>query len=256
MILIRCSKLVIIVIAISAFSLPVFADYLPQQVCQDIVDKIDKINDSLSLDYFNHDYQLPKWDANEYFNILQHINMEDKYSLKWLYYYDGMGGFPILYYSNKDVDVSDNENIQQEIIESPFEHNYNYSNYLLLDGSDLSYFEFSVLEVIGGQFCLFWHAIENDNIIICTQEKLEEILLGVGTFREQPLPEDIAIKAREIDINPLIERNEDKVIISLVVFTSWGGFYRESFTIPTTDKYSNITREKEELVYYSCGVRF
>lgn len=192
------------------------------------------------------------FDPNTYFGVFQHLQMEPGYVLDWVYQMDGLGGFPILYARLEEVerfhDLASYEDAAADEL--------NYRNHLVLDGSDMSYIEQMILLTIGGQFNLFWHANYNDTKFVLTPERLERVIAGEYGFGNQPLPDDVASQAREIDLAPMVERGENQIRVGLVTFSNWGGFSRLTLTSPTSGVQTAINQSTETLVLYECGVMF
>ena len=197
------------------------------------------------------------FDPNTYFDVFQHIQMEPGYVLDWVYQMDGLGGFPILYARVEGVErFHDLASYESAAEGSPGADELSYRNHLVLDGSDTSYIELAILLTIGGQFNLFWHANYNDTSFDLTPERLESVIAGDYRLANQPLPDDVASQAREIELAPIVERGENQVSVGLVTFSNWGGFSRSTLTSPTSGVQTAITQSTEPLVPYSCGIMF
>ena len=198
------------------------------------------------------------FDANSYFDVFQHLQMDPGYVLDWVYQMDGLGGFPILYARQAEAERFENLEAYDTVAEGPNADDLHFRNHLVPDGTDMSYFEVAILMTIGGQYNLFWHANYNDTMFVLTPERLEAVIAGDYSMGNQPMPDDVASDARDMDLAPIIERGETGVNVGLVVFSNWGGFSRWTYSIPTAEagQVTEITLSRETLVTYECGIMF
>jgi hypothetical protein len=198
--------------------------------------------------------RLDGWfDPNEYFSVLKHLSMDNGKVLDYYYYSDGMGGGPILYVRKADTSPAGSLNEFKENYYSFYDDSRSYLNHVRADDTEESYFQFVVLKKLGGQFYLFWHSNYNDAQIICDNEALEAVLKE-DTFVQ--IPNDIKAKARLLDINPTVKMNQDSAVVSLVYFTKWGGFIRETYTISRSFPHTVQSVDGKTLVEWQCGVMF
>ncbi len=96
------------------------------------------------------------------------------------------------------------------------------------DGTPMGYFQLVVLYLLGDQFFLFDHALYDDDVIICSKIKLEDVLKR--TFFRESIPEEVRRKARQIDLSPSIEVFKNGAVVKVVTFSMWKGFQRRIFT--------------------------
>ena len=193
-----------------------------------------------------------EFNINEYFKVLPNLSMEEGYVLDWVYDYNGSGGQPIIYaraesqkpYANYEEYAMD-------------EQSGAFEDKIRIDGTEEGFFEYVVLQVVGGQFYLFWHANYNDWEIVCTPDKLDEIIEDRtnSSFGINMLPE-IAKEAKKLDCKPVIEFKDDTATVSVLVFTKWGGFKRLTYTIKQEYPHTIIDVQTETLVEYHCGIMF
>jgi hypothetical protein len=185
--------------------------------------------------------RLDDWfDVNEYFTVLTHLSIEPGYVLEYLYHSSGSDAQPYLYVRKIDSPPYSTfaELIQTyndgAYIDPTKKHSYDYLAYIRTDGTEEAFFDYVLLRIMGGQFYLWWHAQYNDHVIICDQTGLDGMLSDVNSYSSrfgQTLPVDVQNQARNIDFSPTVETGIDKVIVKVVVFTKWGGFIEETYTI-------------------------
>jgi hypothetical protein len=100
-----------------------------------------------------------------------------------------------------------------------------------------------------------WHANYNDTRILCDSTDVANILGSDNEFG-QPIPDEVAAQARQLDVEPVVELGEDTAQVQVVVFTKWGGFLRVTFTISQAFPRQVFDAQAETLVAYDCGVMF
>jgi hypothetical protein len=197
------------------------------------------------------------FDINLYFFVLNHLSMQPDFTLDYVYYFGSGGGEPVLY--ARHIDQSPYLTISEyEKARGPYqfqEPSYKFMDSIHVDGTAEGFFQFIVLRIMSNQFYLWWHARYNDFWIICDTFDLQELYYAI----EQPGPEQVIVppgvkkKARDLEFAPIIELKEESVIVKIVVFTKWGGFIRESYTISRKFPHKIIKKESETLVKYDCG---
>lgn len=194
-----------------------------------------------------------EFDVNQYFTALPHLSMQTGYVLDYIYSADDLGGSPTLYVRpvNHASYVSVRDIPRDERLKD-------YHNYLVVDDVEQGYFEEVALSIMDDQFYLFWHAAYNDTVIVCDQAAVEDIIkevnggdFGYGFDASQQT------EARSIqDVEPMVKLTEDTAIVEVVTFTSWGGFFRQTYTISRSFPHRILDMQEKNLVPYDCGVAF
>jgi hypothetical protein len=217
-----------------------------------------------------------EFNINHYFDILKNIKLEEGWLADYLYFKDRLGGEPVLIsypkskreeyveiikkiYDTKLEEIKRNSYSEDEDIVEQFFNKEDVNNYLdhvKLDGSEESYLQFLILAALGSQFSLFWHAAYNDKEFVCTIEKAEKIIKRINRSKqEMSFKEDDIFDQQlgEIDFDPQITINTDKVTVRLVFFTKWGGFIEAKYQVKKDFPHKIIERETETLIDYNCG---
>jgi hypothetical protein len=210
-----------------------------------------------------------EFDVNDYFPIFTHLSINKGYVLDYLYIVSGPGGAPMLYTRQVEVapylgyeeflqdttNVTLPENDVTLVYMSKSKNNeVNYGNQISIDNSPESYYEYSVLQLLGGQFYLFYKATQYDIRVVCQPDKVEQILGEIDGSDMTPINEDFKAAARALDLQPVVEIGVDTATVSLVIFTKWGGFSRVYFTI--SHDYPHIINKyvNENILAYNCGI--
>lgn len=192
-----------------------------------------------------------EFDPNAYFDVLTHLSMEPGYVLDYVYTYDWMGGYPTLLARQENVppylswtDVQSEAN--------------NYLDHVVVDGTPEGFVELALLDMLGQQFYLWWHANYNDWIVVCNSADVRSIVDGLsGDGFGLPMP--VADRARALllrNLEPTVEIGTQTVEVRIVAFTSWGGFFEILFEVQKEFPHTILNVEQTELVPYDCGVMF
>lgn len=193
-----------------------------------------------------------EFDVNDYFKVLTHISMQDGYALDYVYPVDFMGAFPYLYarpagqlsYASLE-DVPENTELG------------NYRDYLEIEDVEQGYFEYTVMDMLAGQFYLVWHANYNDTEIVCNRDAADAIMDGInsGDFGYKLDAKQKAQIRAMTNIEPTVTLTHDSAIVEVVIFTKWGGFFRQTYTISRSFPHT-VDMKEENLVPYDCGIMF
>lgn len=250
------------------------ANALPAVWCQETANKVlNLLPSEIPQNLTNGDSVKTdlEWNANTYFDVLTHLSMEDGYVLDYVYAFDGSAGSPELYarpeeavpfktfdeYGKALNTYTRPENDISTVWFVMGEETGLFGNKIKIDDTKEGYYEYTVLQLLGEQFYLFWHSNYNDTRIICDAGELEGLLESIGDsgFGE-PVDEDFKEQARKIDLQPTVDIGTDTVTVSLVVFSKWGGFTRLSYFMDRNYPRMVTGIESKNLLEYQCGVVF
>ena len=206
-----------------------------------------------------------EFDVNEYFSVLSHLSVEPGYILDYIH----DGAAPTIYTRQEDepqyltwAEYSDAVGKDA----TWFTEQLRYLDHIQVDGTEEGFFEFVVLRLMGEQFYLQGHAFYNDDTVVCDPTGVEAVLKAA----ERSLPSetaswfadawavfaDVWVEALELDLKPRIELRDDVAVVRVVVFTKWGGFREETYTISQDFPHTILDYETETLVPYDCGINF
>src|SRR4030042_538355 len=212
-----------------------------------------------------------EFDVNEYFNVMTNLSIEPGYVLDYVYKFEFLGGQPFLYVKagSEKPFLSYEEyylkTMYQEGIDDVYgivtplwnQQSGSFEDKIRIDGSKEGFFQYVVLQVLGGQFYLSWHANYNDWRIICETSRIDTIgeqVLNSGY--QGGIPAGFAEKAKALDCKPVVELKDDTAAVSLLIFTDWGGFKRLTFTMKRDYPHTIIDYRSETLLEYDCGIMF
>jgi hypothetical protein len=193
-----------------------------------------------------------EFDVMQYFTILDHLSPQPGYVLDYVYHYDELGGFPVLYVRTVDTPPYKSE---AELTAS--DGLTNYMDFIQTDDTPDGYFQYVLLSLTANRFYLFWHANYSDSQVVCDKADVNRIVASLNGDFGYRISLASRIRAAFIkDIEPSIVVNEDSVEVSFVTFTRWGGFFRQSFTISRSFPHAILDEQEQNLVPYDCGVLF
>lgn len=196
------------------------------------------------------------FDVSSYFYVLEYLSLPENMVLDYVYVFDGMGGFPLLYVRNQaDEPFATAADVGRT----------NYLNEIIIHSSPHGLLQFVILDVKGDQFYLYWHAAYNDYKIITSSANVEVILQqypiceagdefeGLGCFGIEGVE-----MARGLDVSPTIQCDEDMVQVVIILFTAWGGFVQRTYSISRRANVGDriVGIEEEVLVPFDIGIFF
>ena len=229
-------------------------------ICQEKVDAMADLTGGLVLpahfEQENPERRGDEFDVNEYFHIVEHLSMEPGYVLDYVYYFDMLGGEPMIYARPEERPPYANLSEYYAVVNTDEERKKHYFlNHINIEQTEDGYLEFVILHVMAGQFYLYWHANYDDYRIIGNQNGLEA-LLGTILLFDIWIPEDIASIARITYQCPRVDMSGDDVVVTVTIFTKWGGFLLRTYTISKVFPHEIKELEHETLADWNCGVMF
>ena len=213
------------------------------------------------------------FDINDYFTVLTHLSMEPGYVLDYFLVGDDLFGDCPLIYTRKadDEPFTSYEQYFQEYENSKdLTDIYSFVGFVMgetpdsfqdkirIDDSAEGFIEYVMLQIMGNQFYLFWHALYNDATVIFDADTVEQTLAeSFEVFGDNGFHyEELAARAQFIKLQPTVRFDGDTVIVSVVYFTKWGGFKRAIHTINRYYPHTITDVTIETLIEYECGVQF
>ncbi|MDP2994198.1 MAG: hypothetical protein Q8N46_03640 [Anaerolineales bacterium] len=193
-----------------------------------------------------------EFDVMQYFSVLDHLSMQPGYVLDYIYHYDGMGGYPVLY-----VRPAGQPPYATEADLTAGGDRTSTLDYIQTDDTPESYFQFVVLAKMGSQFYLFWHANYSDSQIVCDKADVTSILASLNGDFGYRISLAARVRAALLkDVGPSVKVGEQTVEVRFVTFTRWGGFYQETYTLSRSMPHTIQDVQEKNLVPYECGVMF
>lgn len=197
------------------------------------------------------------FDPNQLLAPLDHLRLKPGYTLDFVYRYDGMGGRPILYAREESVPPYASLEDYQNVLgtdDVPYDA---HLAFIESDGTPEGYFQWVLMRMMGGQFYLYWHSGYDDDEIIASKAYLESLVDQMSSTEfGVPFSSSQKNQALKIDPAPVVTIEDDQVIVRVVYFTRWGGFYESITTLTPAAPHIVIDTETNQLLEYECGVQF
>jgi hypothetical protein len=224
--------------------------------CRALVESMAALTSGLKIpQYFLADNPVKQggeFEVTHYFGVLDHLSLQPGYSLDYVYHYDGMGGYPVLYVYPAGQSPYATEADLAAAGKPP-----SYLDFVQADDNPESYFQFVLLAIMGNQFYLDWHANYNDSQIVCDKAAVMATVANTDHITGNPMGLKARVQARFLqDVEPRVTIGEQTVEVRIVTFTQWGGFYRRTYTLQRLFPHAILDVQEENLVPYDCGVMF
>jgi len=193
-----------------------------------------------------------EFNVMQYFTVLDHLSMQPGYALDYVYHYDEMGGFPLLY-----VRLADQSPYTTEEELAAGGSSTKYMDYIQADDTPESYFQVVLLATMGRQFYLYWHANYSDSQVVCDRADVSDIVATLNGDYGYRISLPSRLRAALLaNLAPSVVIGEQTVEVRLVSFTRWGGFYQETYTLNRSMPHAILDTQEKNLVPYDCGIMF
>ena len=194
------------------------------------------------------------FDVHEVFSILRHLRMETGYKLDYVYVYEDIAGFPLLYARKADQPRYATSS-EFYLAAGGKADKDAYLLHIQTDGSPESYFQLALLKMMGAQFYLYWHAGYNDSLPVCDYFGLENLLNDLENSGLD-IPKKVKSEARKLNLDPQITIVNGEARVEFIYFTLWGGFNKAVYRFRQTFPHQLLESSSINLVEYDCGIVF
>jgi hypothetical protein len=130
-----------------------------------------------------------------------------------------------------------------------------YMQYVKTDGSELGYLQWILLDVMGRQFYLHWHANYNDSTPVATEEAVDSTITRISEYCT-PLDKKQKTILNILDPTPEVRIGADTVTVRVVWFTKFGGFIETRQTLNRAFPHTILEGGYRNLLDYECGIVF
>jgi len=187
--------------------------------------------------------------VDKYFDLLPNISVEQGWKFDYGYHKDQYGGAPIIF-AYKECDEKELDRNKY----LPPDKGDDYLKHISLDGSADSFIQYIILKLLGEQFALFCHSLYDDKEIVFTENAVVEILNR--DVDEINFDEKFIETANNINPNPYVKIDIEKVLVRIIIFTKWGGFIELKYHIEKKSPHEITNKEEKTLIEYFCGIRY
>lgn len=205
------------------------------------------------------------FNVNDYLKGLPLLKLADGYVLDYVYWTTLGGGAPHLYGRKKDAPRISSPYLMMFLTEKSDVEQIAYVPYLsalTTDDSIEGYIQLAVFNHLCEQFYLSWHGGYRNAPLIASYRGMQRFLSNPDNVmrskqqKKYGLPIAIQDEARRIDPSPRVRILDNAVLVSLVAFSDWEGFFRQTLVFSRTSPHQILSNEKENLVKYNCGIMF
>lgn len=190
------------------------------------------------------------FDVNKYIKTFDHLTVKKGWTLDCYYYVDKIGRSPIVYVR----ELSNNKDSLLKTFKNRGVFQYCDSivlrKYVMPDDSNKGFFQLLVLELLGSNFAESSHSLY-DHVDIINSKKSLNRLTNVMDFNQS-----IKDMIKRIDCTISSKEYNDSITYRWVVFTTWGGFYEDVFSIDKRNIHNYRRIKRTHLVKYDCGILF
>ena len=199
-----------------------------------------------------------EFDVMEELSALPNVELEDGWILDYVYHWDGMGGYPMLYARPETMARFLSQADMQQAIQAGTvtAEQLAVPQRLRPDGTPESYLQVAAFLTMADHFYLVWHSLVRDHTVVCSRATLERAIGYMEGGFCQAADATTLDAAWHLDVNPTVTESADRVDIGYVVFTKWGGFLSNELALRTAAPHEILTQTDSTLVLFDCGVMY
>jgi hypothetical protein len=204
------------------------------------------------------------FDPSRYLSVLGHLSMQAGYVLDYVLASDDLGGAPILYarpqrnrpFRTYEELAEARPGDYDRSCKPPWSvcaRQHAYLGRIRTDGSPEGFLQLALLDVLGGQFYLWWHAAYNDYTVICSDAGLDSLAAQMRAW-DMAIPEDVLAAARATPLQPRVTLTEDTATVQVLTFTKWGGFQRRTYVVRRRFPHKLLERRTDDVAAWRCDM--
>lgn len=210
-----------------------------------------------------------RFDANQYFIVLDKLQSEPGFVLDWVFANRGIGGYPVLYlrkteetpfadyaaYAGFPANAREPPSVTAEDQERL---RYGYLDQIRAADSPEGFFQLVVLRLLGDRFSLFWHEYYNEIALVCSQPGWQAVLRREQQRGEPYAPPPAAFieAAGKLDFSPSIQLTDAQVNVDVTTYCPFRGLERCHFELSRPFPHRILTQSKTTLLSHSQGFLF
>lgn len=205
--------------------------------------KVDYLKDSVKVDF----------DIKDYLQIFDELAIEKGWKVEFYYFYNGDAGRPLFLALQDDTSLKDllnSFNDKYEIFR--YNDSVNVFNHIKVSGTEKSYYQILILNLLGDDFALFWHA-GYGSLDLLTSKRAVDNLKSIRNGKDFDKIKDAISK---IDTKPIYKTTSDSVMITLKCFNDWSGLSERTYSIRTKFPHKINLINDSILIKYNCGILF
>jgi len=188
-----------------------------------------------------------KWDfkVDTYFKNFDELKVEKYWKLYAFYEKSFIAGSPVI----TAYKTLGRKGIRQSDIEKQMD-SIKAMDHIELSGSERSYYQYLLFNLIGDDFAKYWHAGYTSYDLIFSRKQLSKLL------HSEEMQDSIKNKIRQVDPLPHYAIQDGSVLISLKMFNDWEGLHERTYKIMTTFPHKIEMLKDTILVNYKSQIRY
>lgn len=192
-----------------------------------------------------------RFDANRYFEVFDRVKCKDGYTLDYVYQYDGLGGYPLLYTrKTTSKSITSPQEFRQV-----FTGSRNLMEHIEFERSALGYWQFALFSEVAPLFYLWWHAGYRGYEFIFSRDRFEQVVSLIHSRAQlESVDRQTLLSSSQVLLNPRVKINGDTARVTMVAFTGWGGLFYHHSQIRWPNTVENT--DTENIAPYDCGIMF
>ena len=207
----------------------------------------------LSVDYSKFDVNTP---FTEYFKTFDCLYVEDGWQIGCYYFHSSTAGNPVIYIQKADEDIND---LLSRIDNKGFMYDHRIFEYcetvkttdhLKINDFTKGLFQLLILDIIGANFALYWHAGYGRVQIICSKRDLDKLLF------DHDVDADKRSEIKKLNELPSIEETNEAITFKLLMFNAWSGLKEKTYSIKKEFPHKISMVSEKLLVEYHCEIMF
>jgi len=186
------------------------------------------------------------FDIHKYLSFFDSVEVERGIRIGVYYFDNFLNGNPYLYAVKNKQSLNDsNLKALYKYINKP---ELRAKNHIIPKDSENGFLQYLFFSEMGEQFALKWHSYYNEKLIVCSQEKLLNV---INELSKSDLFSADSIGLEKLkDVSPkiTIERNEKDFIVTWLENRTHSGIYRCSYLIERKAPFSIVKINEERLL--------
>ena len=198
---------------------------------------------------FSSDFNL-----QDFLHGFEYIDVNERFKINYVYMYRNSYGRPLLYTVTKGTEEYKTEKEFSDGEPLPFTYG------IETDGSDKGFLQLAMAQVLAPNFYLYFRSNEQDMIVLCDIDDIEVLLDELDQRDDVVNKPDLLVKARALTIDAIdpvvrFDKKNNQAVVSMLTFTKWGGFYRQTLTYGVGFPHRSVSITAKQVIAYDAGIK-
>jgi hypothetical protein len=191
----------------------------------------------------------------EYFKTFDCLYVEDGWQIDCYYSHSFTSGKPVIYvrkpYENIEDLISciDNKGYRYDHRIYDYCETVKTLDHLKVTDIHKGLFQLLMLDIIGEDFAIFWHAGYGHIDIICSKRDFDQLGERIPDAKQKS-------EIEKTNGFPTVEENYESITFKILTFHAWGGLEERAYNVKKEFPHKISLLESKILVEYDCGLRY